>query len=120
VNDEQRFIDRITGELNAQVEGQAPATLGRLRAARREALAAAQRPAPRRHWLPALAASLIVAVVSSVIWFELRHTPELELESLLQTASIDEQQLIDEGDDIELYRDLEFYYWLEQEQAHAG
>jgi hypothetical protein len=44
----------------------------------------------------------------------------MALESLLQTASVVELQLLNEGDDIELYRDLEFYFWLEQEQANAG
>jgi hypothetical protein len=120
VNDEKQLIDRISRELNTQLDGLPPSTLGRLRAARREALAAAHRPAPRRHWLPAVAASLFVVVATGVIWFELLRTPDLAVESLLQTASVDVLQLLDEGDDIELYRDLEFYYWLEQEQANAN
>jgi ferric-dicitrate binding protein FerR (iron transport regulator) len=119
VNDD-RFIGRIRSELDARAEGLAPSTLGRLRAARRTALDAASRRSPRRHWLSAVAASLLVAVVSSVLWFEVQHTPEMALESLLQTASMSELQLLDEGDDLELYRDLEFYYWLEQEMPHAG
>lgn len=120
MNDDRQFIDRVTSELNRQVEGQAPSTLGRLRAVRREALGAARRPAPRRLWLPAVAASLLVAFVTTALWFDARHTPEMALESLLQTASVDELQLLNEGDDIELYRDLEFYFWLEQEQVNAG
>lgn len=120
MSDEKRFIDRISSELDTQVEGLSPSTLGRLRAARREALDAAHRPAPRRHWLPAVAASLFVVVATGAIWFELIRTPDLGVESLVQTASVDVLQILDEGDDIELYRDLEFYYWLEQEQANAG
>jgi hypothetical protein len=118
--DDRPFIDRINSELDSRVEGQHPSTLGRLRAARREALDASHRAAPRRLWLPAVAASLLVAVVTTALWFNTLHTPEMALESLLQTASVVELQLLNEGDDIELYRDLEFYFWLEQEQANAG
>ena len=120
MNEDKQFIDRINRALDDQVEGQAPSALGRLRAARREALDAASRPAPHRHWIPAIAASFFVVLATTAIWFEVGRGPDDALGSLLQTASITDQQLLDEGDDIELYRDLEFYFWLEQEQKHAG
>lgn len=120
MNDDRQFIDRINSELDSQVEGLAPSTLARLRAARNVALDTVDHSSPRHGWIPALAASFFVAVVTSAIWFQATHTPEQALESLLQTASVAERQILNESDDIELYRDLEFYYWLEHEQANAG
>jgi hypothetical protein len=118
VNDD-RFIERIRGELDGRAEGLAPSTQGRLRAARREALDSAHHRTAHRRWLPAVAASLFVMVATGTVWFELIRTPDLAAE-LLQTAAMSEMPLLDEGDDLELYRDLEFYYWLEQELPHAG
>ncbi|MCW8917356.1 MAG: DUF3619 family protein [Gammaproteobacteria bacterium] len=126
MNDD-RLIERIRGELDGRAEGLTPSTLGRLRAARRAALDSASRRAPRRHWLPAVAASFFVIVATGVIWFELSRAPQtapqMALASLPQIAAMSELPLLDEsdeGDDLELYRDLEFYYWLEQELPHAG
>ncbi len=120
MNEDKQFIDRINRELDGQVEGLSPAALGRLRAARREALDGASRTAAHRHWLPAVAASFFVVLATTAIWYEVGRGPDESLESLLQTATVTDQQLLGEGDDIELYRDLEFYFWLEQEQQHAG
>ncbi|MEN8168800.1 MAG: hypothetical protein ABFS08_01080 [Pseudomonadota bacterium] len=120
MNDDKPFIDRINSELNSQVEGLAPSTLGRLHAARNDALGTVEDSKIHRGWVPAMAASFFVAAVTSAIWFQASPSPEQTLDSLLQTASVAERQILDEGDDIELYRDLEFYYWLEHEQANAS
>lgn len=120
MSDERQFIERVGRELEAQLEHQSPALQGRLRAARREALASGSGVTPRRHWLPAVAASFFVVVAAGTVWYQLSERPDTALESLLQTATAGDLQLLNEGDDIEFYRDLEFYYWLEQEQNHAG
>ena len=120
MKDESQFIDRVRGELDRQLDLQPLLVQARLRAARRDALDSANLHARQRRWVPALAASLFVVVATSVIWFEVKHSAEDELARFIQTASVADRQLLEQGDEIELYQDLEFYYWLEQEQGHAG
>ncbi len=120
MSDEKAFVVRAREQLDAGVEAQSPALQGRLRAARREALSRVAQRAPRRHWLPALAASVFVVVATTAIWLETAREAPFPGEAMLQSVSVADQQLLGEGDDIEFYQDLEFYYWLEQEQYHAG
>lgn len=120
MNDEKQFIDQVRCELDSQVEGQGASLQGRLRAARRVALDGVTPAASPHRWIPALVVSLFVVVAVSVLWFDAARSPDVALESLLQTATIADQQILHEGDEIEFYRDLEFYFWLQQEQAHAG
>ena len=120
MNDEKEFIGRVRRELDGQVEGQAASLQGRICAARREALDGVTPAAISHRWMRALAASLFVVVAVSALWFDAARSPDVALESLLQTATIADQKILHEGDEIEFYQDLEFYYWLQQEQANAG
>ncbi len=122
-NDDKQFIEQVRQGLDECVEQQSPRLLGRLRAARREALSGATgRPAnlARHRWLGAALASLFVVIASTSLWFESSQGPESSVGAQLLAVSASDQQMLRQGDDMELYQDLEFYYWLQQEQAHAG
>jgi hypothetical protein len=120
MSDDRQFLERIRDELDAAVEAHPPALQGRLRAARREALSAAARHATPRLWIPAVAASLFAVVAITSLWMPPAGQPDSTTEALLQAASDVDMQMLKAGDDIEFYQNLEFYYWLEQEQAGAG
>ena len=123
MKDNKQFIDRINDELDSQVESLSSSTLRRLATARHDALDtldAKGHSVSYRGWVPALTVSLFFSVITASILFQTVTNPEQNLELLLQTASIDDRKILDEGDDIELYQNLEFYYWLELEQANAS
>jgi hypothetical protein len=117
MSDDRAFLDRVRQELEQQVEEQSPALQGHLRAARREALEGGTASASHRYWRPALMASLFLVVATMALWFQAIEQPPLDSGELLQTASSADLQILNEGDELELYRDLEFYYWLEQQGA---
>lgn len=118
MSDERQLLQRIRQQLNSEVEAQTPALQGRLRAARREALEGRRRRVVR-YWIPALAASLFAVVATTSLWVQ-HEGAGRDGEALLQAASEVDIQMLNAGDDIELYQNLEFYYWLQQEQTGAG
>ena len=119
MSDEAKLLQRISRELDAQVEAHSPALQGRLRAARREALQGKAQHASR-FWKPALAASLLITMVSTIFWTQWDGYPDSDGGMLLQASNESDMQMLHAGDDIDLYQNLEFYYWMEQGQADAG
>ncbi|UGB38832.1 hypothetical protein [Frateuria soli] len=93
-----------------------PATAGRLRAARRQALDAA-RPAPRlasRLLLPA-GAFAVLALATLMIWQPLRHADRAPSHAMPAAAAVDaDSDLPPDADsaDPQLYQNLDFYGWL--------
>ncbi len=120
MSDETKFLHRIRDELDSQVAAQSPALQGKLRAARRRALEGRSDASSRRFLLPGLASALVLTVAITTLWFQALERPEVALETMLQAATSSDLQLLNSTDEMELYRDLEFYYWLEQEQGYAG
>lgn len=122
MSDEQRdFVDKVRATLDARSERLSPSHQGRLRAARRTALAAPRRATAHRLWLPALATAALVVVVVTMAWVS-RPVMEQEL-SLAQTSrapAAGDFEMLTQDMPLELYQDLEFYYWLEQGEANAG
>ena len=101
------FLQRAKRLLDEAEQGLDGATRTRLRAARREALAAGARPSRPAWLLPAggLAVAATVAALSVVLW----QAPPPELEPL--TALEDIALLSDEADPA-FYEELDFYAWL--------
>ena len=121
MNDEQqRFIEKARASLNARSQQLSPALEGRLRAVRRTAMASTRRTSSRL-WLPAMAGMMLVAVVVGVSWFS-RPMPDegMTLARLDANGAADDFELLTRDAPLELYQDLEFYYWLELEGEHAG
>jgi hypothetical protein len=99
-----------------------PATAGRLRAARRQALEAAK--APVRHtarWLVPTGAFAAIAFAMLMVWQPLSHGPTVptgQPAGLEQSADADSDLPPDaEKTDPNLYQNLDFYGWLAANSA---
>lgn len=116
MNDEQqRFVEKARASLDARSQQLSPALEGRLRAARRTALASSR--APERSWLPAMAATALVVVVAGTSWLALPQRGQVSAPAGLAVEDFD---ILTQDEPLTLYQDLEFYYWLDQGGEHAG
>lgn len=119
MNDEQqRFVDRSRASLDERAQQLSPALERRLRTVRHTALASSRRR--ERTWLPAMAAAALV-VAAGVSWFSRPY--EEHLTTLARNAVDDgvaDLDILTRDTPLELYQDLDFYYWLEQRGAHAS
>lgn len=102
-----------------------PTTAGRLRAARRQALDAAQ--APPRHlgrWLVPAGALAAIALTALMIWQPLPNTPQRQVEPTgLSASTIDQDSVLPpdaEKVDPSLYQNLNFYGWLAANTPPSG
>ncbi|MEO7068780.1 MAG: hypothetical protein ABI114_17860 [Rhodanobacter sp.] len=92
-----------------------PATAGRLRAARRQALEAAQAPARHSHrWLVPSGAFAVIALAALMIWQPLPHNAAAPSANATYNGSELDAELPPDADktDPNLYQDLDFYSWL--------
>ena len=90
-----------------------PATAGRLRAARRTALAAPHESAVRRLMLPA-GAFAVVALASLMLW-QPGGAPPSAPPAIMQSADADAATVLPpdpDSTDPALYQNLQFYSWL--------
>jgi hypothetical protein len=95
-----------------------PATTGRLRAARRQALTAAQ--APRHHtarWLIPTGAFAAIALAALMVWQPLPHrapSPTTQVANATDATPDLDNELPPDADktDPNLYQNLDFYGWL--------
>ncbi len=105
------FLRRTRAWLDAGEGDLDPTTRARLRAARREALAAHRRtPAWRQAW-PVTAAGLAAAVLVAVLGVRLWTSPGDDLPPLEDMA------LLSDPAGPEFYQDLDFYLWLDEAEA---
>ncbi len=110
------WLARARERLESQARDLDAATLSRLTRARAAALAEVARPQrPAWAW-PAAFATAFVLVAAVVVW-RLPGAPA----PVPAALSADDFALITEGeDDLALYEDLEFYAWLDAQQAAGG
>ena len=109
---EHAFLQRVKTALDAH-EAQLDAnTLRDLRLARHKALESLQKP--RRLWQPvalvAVAASVAVVAISLHV---------LQPKMPITAPGMEDMALISASDEFDLYENLDFYQWLEQEK-HNG
>ena len=111
MKDSDPFNNRISRQLDRiEVDQQ----IGdRLDQARRNALDSLDQAAPRVHPVyrirPAPAFATVAALAFGVLL--MLGPPEVELPA----TEIDSLEILTAEDDLEMYKDLEFYWWLEQE-----
>jgi hypothetical protein len=112
---EQKFEQRARGLYREAGQRIDAATAGRLRAARREALAQAH--APGHHtarWLIPSGAFAILALATLMVW----QPPQPSVAPSNHAAAVDAGELDNElppdadQNDPNLYQDLDFYGWL--------
>jgi len=107
---DSRFIAATKAALDRSTQQLDELTSARLRAARRRALDARPR---RLAWLAAggLATAALTATLIAFLLFAPAVAPPI--------SGFEQFDLLSENDDLELYRDLEFYRWL-AEHADAA
>lgn len=108
MNDED-LIKRITDKLDAGSERLDGATRSRLTQARHRALASRHRAV----WIwPAAGSAVLASVVAVTVW--LGHAPEA-----IDLNGINDFEILTESDSIELYQEMEFLQWLEEEESNG-
>lgn len=106
---------RLRQALDERAESLDAATRSRLRRAREEALASARPGRPFPAPAPLLAGGLALALllVGVLAWRAWQAPPA--------PPAMEDLELLASGEELELYRDLDFYLWLEQEmEPDAG
>jgi anti-sigma-K factor RskA len=103
-------VEKIRTELDAGAENLAPETLLRLREARFNAVAEAERKRARWFSLPRWAtagglASLAVMVVAVSIWVSASR-------QTLPARQPEDVEILTAHEHLDMYKDLEFYRWL--------
>ena len=118
-HDQDPWLQKTRARLDAAEQDIDGATLGRLRAARREALAGVARKPPllqRWVWLPAGGVALALA---------LTVVPLGQDEQALEVAAsgpdvLEDLELLGGEDSLDMIGELEFYLWIEQGGAELG
>lgn len=111
-DDERRLIAQVRAALDDGVANLDAVTRSRLAQAR----AKAQRPQRHRWywWLP-LGGAALASLFAGLLW--------LGQPTMLPGHGTDspmDVELLTASEDLELYQELDFYHWLEEENRHAG
>lgn len=116
-NQPQETFEQRARELWREAARQVdPATAGRLRAARYDALQAAK--APVRHptrWLIPAGAVAAIALAAMVVWQPMQHSPSpMQANQASNTAVEADTELPPDAEQVDptLYQNLDFYAWL--------
>lgn len=119
-NGENEFIEKARLSLEQRLERTPAHISSRLRAARHQVLDShSRRKQPL--WLPAMTTAALVAAIGVGVWFgypaqKTTPAPELVAETVQRASDF---EMLARGDDLELYEDLDFYLWLEQQEPDA-
>lgn len=106
---EQQFVKHVRDRLDHSVDELDTVTLARLKAARLTALESRDRQPIWQNKL-VLASAMSVTLVAG-IW--------LIQKPVTQDLPMDDLQILTASEDMELYRDLEFYQWLEYQREQS-
>lgn len=117
-SDDAAFIDRARASLDEQLE-RTPAHISSRLGAVRHRATASRRCGKVQRWIPAMAAAALVAVVVSGIWPGRHSGPEPVMMAGLEPHAAD-FELLTAADDLDLYENMDFYLWLEQQEVDAG
>ncbi len=120
---DEHFEQRARGLWHEAARRIDPATAGRLRAARRQALEAARAPAHRAvRWLIPTGAFAVIALAAMMVWQPLPQRPATA--AVHATSSVDDldNELPPDADkaDPNLYQNLDFYGWLASTNSHTA
>ncbi len=111
-DDDRQLIEQVRATLDEGVANLDGATRSRLAQARSRALAPRRRM--RLWWLPA-GGAVFASVLAAVLW--LGQPVPLPGNGFNGATDF---ELLTSTDSLELYQDLDFYHWLEEEGMHAG
>lgn len=109
MNSERDHLDRLRGALDQCRDELGTGTIARLESARHHALASAKRkPAWPKFLLPATAMAMLILA----LYLTLPNRPLLPSDA----DSVD-IELIDNGQDLDLYDQIDFYAWLAEKNG---
>lgn len=113
----EQFEDRSREVFESSVERLDARTRSRLNQARQRALEEAKRGSTRRYWLAAplggLAAAALVAMIVIRTGAPTVGPAEAEM-------TLDDMDIVADGDNFELLQDVEFYSWLADDSSNSG
>jgi hypothetical protein len=102
---DDRFVENVRRQLDAQADGLDELTVARLRAARKRALASHR---AGQRWLPAFGVATAAAALLALLLWQSPSAPLLPAE---------DWEIVVSGDDLDLIEEYEFYEWLDATQA---
>ena len=106
---EQQFVNNLRKNLDHSLDELDAVTLARLKAARLTALESRDRPAIWQNKM-VMASAMSIFLVAG-IW--LIQNP------VVQDLPVEDLQMLTAGEDLDLYRELEFYQWLEYQHEQG-
>ena len=112
---EKQFVDDVVKRLRQADETLDADVRRRLRQAREtalEPLSDSDTRSRRNWWLPGLAMASVLALVVTVL--------VSQTSTVMPGSGPDVLEIVASSDSLELYRDIEFYQWLAEQQASAG
>jgi hypothetical protein len=116
-NDNDKLLKQVKTTLDKAAEEIDGATLTRLRAIRREALAAGEKQKPFSRWasVGGLTATATVLVLTVSL---LTISPEENVGTLQTMPPLEDIALLSDKADLEFYEELDFYLWLDSGQLN--
>ena len=106
---EQEFVDKVRQTLNDQpLDAETRQRLNRMR------MDVLSRATTRRwmHFVKPLLAIASVAIIAVFVSLQLQQS-----ESIATVDKIDAFEIISSNDDLEMYQNLEFYLWLDEQKS---
>jgi len=119
----KRFLEQACASLDERSEGLSPQMASRLRAARRQAMESQERHM-YRGWMPAMASAFAV-VMAVGLWFgNTNNSQNIPQDIAIAPINYEERpadtEMLAVANGLELFQELDFYYWLEQEESRSS
>ena len=119
----KRFLEQACASLDERSEGLSPQMASRLRAARRQAIESQQRHL-YRGWIPAVASAFAV-VMAVGLWFgNANNSQDMPQDIAIAPINYEKRpadiEMLAVANGLELFQELDFYYWLEQEESRSS
>ena len=123
--DQEKFVKQIRQQLDQQSESLEGETLSRRRQARARAVEAGERKGFRLPDLNGLGGGAVLfaslSVLAVAVWLAVPTSTTHETPTLaeVQVTSFDDLELLAASEELEFYENIEFYYWLETQDAQS-
>ena len=118
----KRFLKRACASLDERSERLQPHMASRLRAARNQAMESQQRHI-YRGWMPAMASAFAV-IMAVGLWFGNVNNQDIPQDNSIAQMSYEKRpadlEILAVANGLELFQELEFYNWLEQEDRRTA
>ena len=122
----ERFIEQARASLDERAEKYEklkPHLATRLRAARNQAMEA-QHQHIHRGWMPAMASAFAVVMAVGIWFVSFNDVPDISQDDSIAQLNYEslpaDLEMLVVANGLELFSELDFYYWLEQKERRAG